>query len=183
MDPAAKLPSEIPVGGAPADSGATADDAFETLKTRARRGVVILVVRTAFVQLTVFAGQIALARLLDPRDFGVYAIVQFALSFFSFFGDAGLGGGLIQKKVHPSQRELSSVFFAQVLIALGIIVVVFGAAEFSRLVWPDLPATGPWLLRALSFSLLLTALRTIPCILMDVSCPSASSARSTLFSV
>jgi O-antigen/teichoic acid export membrane protein len=165
MDPAAKLPSDLTGGGeAP---GAMSDQAVETLKTRARRGVAILAVRTVLVQLTVFAGQIALARLLDPRDFGVYAIVQFALSFFSFFGDAGLGGGLIQKKGHPSHRELSSVFFAQVFISLAIIAFVFFAAEVSRRVWPDLPASGPWLLRALSLSLLLTAVRTIPCILME----------------
>ncbi len=167
MEPSAKLPPESQPDNAAHPGSDLSAEAVEKLKSRARRGVAILAGRTALVQLTVFAGQIALARLLEPREFGVYAIVQFALSFFVFFGDAGLGGGLIQKSSHPSHRELSSVFFAQVLISSAVIVVVFFAADLSRFVWPDLPAAGPWLLRALSLDLLLTALRTIPSILME----------------
>lgn len=127
----------------------------------------ILGVRTAAVQLTVLGGQIALARLLDPGDFGVYAIVQFALSFFVLFGDAGLGAGLIQQKATPSARELSSVFWFQGLMALAVIAVVFTLAGLTPLVWKELPAVGPWLLRALSLQLMLTALRVVPCILME----------------
>src|SRR4051794_31103425 len=92
------------------DSGSSGED-VETIKHRARRGVLILALRTVLVQIAVLGGQVALARLLDPRDFGVFAIVQFALSFFTFFGDAGLGASLIQKKIAPTHRELSSVFF------------------------------------------------------------------------
>ncbi|MET0592095.1 MAG: oligosaccharide flippase family protein [Polyangiaceae bacterium] len=141
--------------------------AVDDLKRRARWGVVILAGRTVLVQLTVLGGQVALARLLDPRDFGVYAIVQFALSFFVLFGDAGLGGGLIQQKTEPSERELSSVFWFQVLMALAVIAVVFTVAGLAPLVWKELPEVGPWLLRALSLQLMLTALRVVPCILME----------------
>src|SRR5258706_7577596 len=144
-----------------------AADALRTLKTRAQRGVVILTVRTAVVQVAVLGGQIALARLLVPRDFGVFAIVQFALSFFVFFGDAGLGGALIQQAEPPSHRELSSVFFVQLFIALAVVLLVGISGGLARFVWPDLPESGPWLLRALSLEFLLTTLRTIPCILME----------------
>jgi len=154
-------------GGAPEPGDGLSGEIVASLKKRAQRGVVILAARTAIVQLIVLGGQIALARLLDPKDFGIFAIVQFALSFFMFFGDAGLGGGLVQKATPPSARELSSVFFAQLFIALGVMVVVFCAAGLAKFVWPDLPDTGPWLLRAISFDLLLTALRTLPCILME----------------
>lgn len=143
------------------------DDRIAKLGALARRGVSILVLRTVVVQLTVFGGQIALARLLVPADFGIFAIVQFALSFFVFFGDAGLGGALIQKKEAPTQRELSSVFFTQLMIASTVIVVVGVTSSFMRSVWPDLPESSPWLLRALSIEFLLTTLRTIPNILME----------------
>jgi PST family polysaccharide transporter len=164
---ARNLPSELPEGGGAQPSEVLSVEAVAGLKTRARRGIVILALRTAVVQLVVLGGEVALARLLDPKDFGVFAIVQFALSFFIFFGDAGLGGGLIQKANHPTQRELSSVFFAQVLISLAVMIVVFVGAGAARFVWPGLPEAGPWLLRALSLDLLLTALRTVPCILME----------------
>jgi O-antigen/teichoic acid export membrane protein len=153
----------------PIDAQAETPDAtnLNDLKNRARRGVVLLAVRTVAVQLIVLGGQIVLARLLEPKDFGVFAIVQFALNFFAFFGDAGLGGGLIQKKLVPTERELSSVFWAQILISVAVICAV---ALFSRaisIIWPDLPAGAVWILRALSLSLLLTSIRTVPAILME----------------
>jgi PST family polysaccharide transporter len=144
-----------------------ADDRIAKLGALARRGVSILVLRTVVVQLTTLGGGIALARLLAPKDFGIFAITQFALSFFVFFGDAGLGAALIQKKEPPTQRELSSVFFTQLLIATSVILLVAVGSTFMREVWPDLPESSPWLLRALSFEFLLTTLRVLPNILME----------------
>lgn len=137
------------------------------LGSKARRGMALMVARTVAVQVVVLGGQVALARLLDPKDFGIFAIVQFVLSFFTFFGDAGLGGGLIQKKERPTDSELASVFWAQIGIAVLVVCVVFGASSFVRALWADLPVGTEWLLRALSIGLLLTTLRTIPAILME----------------
>ena len=119
------------------------------------------------LQLVTLAGQVALARYLDPKDFGVYAILRFALVFFTFFGDVGLGGALVQKKETPTQVEVSSVFSLQVLLSAGIVVLVWATAGLVDHVWTDLPTSGPWLLRILAFDLLLTSLRTIPSILME----------------
>jgi O-antigen/teichoic acid export membrane protein len=138
------------------------------IKRRARLGVVLLVARTIILQVLVLGGNVYLYRRLEPADFGAFAIVQFAIAFFAYFGDAGLGGALIQRKVEPTQRELSSVWWLQIFISLGVIAVVWIGAPFMVRFWPDLPArTGIWLLRALSIDLLLTALRIIPSILME----------------
>ncbi|MBI4706164.1 MAG: oligosaccharide flippase family protein [Deltaproteobacteria bacterium] len=137
------------------------------LQRRARRGVLALVGRTALVQLAVLGGSIALARLLDPADFGVFAIVQFALAFIAYFGDAGLGAALIQKKEPPTQGELASVFWLQLLLGLAVVLLVGLGAGAVQLVWPGLPPAAVWLLRALSLGLLLTLPRVIPCILME----------------
>lgn len=134
---------------------------------RARDGVIVLVVRTALVQLIVLGGQVALARLLTPSDFGAFAIIQFALSLVSFVGDAGLGASLIRKKEEPTDTELSSVFLAQVALSLLSMVGVGVGASFAGRIWPQLPEGGAWLLRALSGSLLLAALRSVPCVLME----------------
>ena len=137
------------------------------LRRRARWGVAALVVRTVALQIIVFGGGIILARLLDPRDFGVFAIVQFALAFFSFFGEVGLGAALIQKDSEPSPRELSSVFFFQICVALTVVGVVAVAADGISLLWQDLPEGTAWLLRALSMCLMITCLRVGPSILME----------------
>lgn len=140
---------------------------LDTLGKRARLGVLALLGRTVVMQLIIAIAQIQLARLLDPGDFGIFAIVQFSLSFFAFFGDAGLGAAMIQQKEAPSQRALSSVFFAQVALSMGVVGIVVIAAEGVRLIWPSLPISATWLLRGLSLSLLLTVLRVVPSILLE----------------
>jgi O-antigen/teichoic acid export membrane protein len=126
-----------------------------------------LVVRTAVLQLLIFGGNLVLARILDPRDFGVFAISQFALTFFVYFGDAGLAGALVQQHDTPSQTKLSSVLWLQLGISAVVIAVVWVAAPLSHFLWRDLPVGSEWLLRALSFELLLTAARTVPSLLME----------------
>jgi O-antigen/teichoic acid export membrane protein len=139
----------------------------ETLKRRARRGVVTLVARGVTVQLGHLAGTVALARLLRPEDFGIFAIVQFVIAFFAFFGEAGLGAALIQQHGAPSQRRLSSVFTLQVALSLAVVAVVGLSAGLVMRAWPSLPPASPWLLRALAVSLLLTGVRVVPSILME----------------
>lgn len=145
---------------------ATATDT-EILKHRARRGVVLLVARGATIQLAHLGGTVALARLLRPEDFGIFAIAQFVIAFFAFFGEAGLGAALIQQHLPPTHRRLSSVFCLQALLSLGVVVVVGLSAGLVTRAWPSLPPAAPWLLRALALSLLLTSLRVVPSILME----------------
>jgi PST family polysaccharide transporter len=140
----------------------------EGLNKRARLGVLALAVRLVLLQLAVLGGGIVLRRKLEPADFGAFAIAQFALAFLALFGDAGLGGALIQKKEEPTQRQLSSVWFFQIALSLGIVTIMFVAAPLLVKFWPDMqPARGIWLFRALSFGLFLASLRVIPAILME----------------
>jgi O-antigen/teichoic acid export membrane protein len=143
------------------------DPQAPVLRRRANWALAVLGLRTVVLQLMTLGGQVALARYLEPRDFGVYAVIRFALSFFVFFGDVGLGGALVQKKEPPTEVEVSSVFSLQLLLAGAIVTVVWLGAGLVDHVWTDLPTSGPWLLRILALDLLLTALRTIPSILME----------------
>jgi O-antigen/teichoic acid export membrane protein len=139
----------------------------DRLQRAARLGVLALVVRSMVLQVAGFAGVVVLARLLDPGDFGVFAIVQFALSFFTFFGDSGLAGSLIRQKHEPTQRELSSAFYFQLVAAFCVMVIVFAAAGGVRYAWPALPPSAVWLMRALAIDVLLVALRIVPSILLE----------------
>lgn len=140
----------------------------ESLAKRARFGVIALAIRMVLLQLAIFGGGIVLRRRLDPADFGAFAIAQFALSFLAFFGDAGLGGALIQKKEEPNQRELSTVWFFQLGVSLLVVLVIGLGAPLLVRFWPDMPHDrGVWLFRALSIDLLLTSFRVVPAILME----------------
>src|SRR5206468_4213656 len=106
------------------------------LKRSARLGLIALIVRTVLLQFTVLGGNIWLARLLAPEDWGAFAIIQFALSFFAFFGDAGLGGALVQQKAEPTRRQLSSVWCFQLVASLAVVGVIFFASRYLRFLWP-----------------------------------------------
>src|SRR4051794_27413921 len=161
-----QTPGPVVEASASGELGATGLDRA-TLGRRARWGVLILGGRTALQQLIVLAGTVYLARVLGPGEFGVFWIVQFALSFFALFGDAGFGAALIQKRDAASQSELSSVFWSQLLLVAFVTSIILATAPWVVRFWPDLPANSAWLLRALSLSLLLTSLRVVPAILME----------------
>lgn len=137
------------------------------MQKRARLGVILLAARTAIVQVGVLVGGVVMARLLEPEDFGVYVICVFALKFFGFFGDGGLGGALIQKKEEPTQTELSTVFWASTAIALAVVAGAWIFAAYMPVVWPGIPASGPRLLRILAFEFLLVSLRAVPTLLLE----------------
>lgn len=138
-----------------------------TLRRRARRGVFWLGARTAAQQLIGLLGQVVLARLLGPGEFGTFWIVQSVLAFFTLFGDAGFGAALIQKRNDATREELSSVFWAQLLLGTMVMALVFVSAPLVVRVWPSLPDSGVWMVRALSLNLLLTSCRVIPTILLE----------------
>jgi len=137
------------------------------LRSAARFGMFALVVRSIVLQVAGFAGSVTLARLLEPGDFGVFTIVQFALSFFTFFGDAGLAGSFIRQKHKPTQRELSSAFYFQLGVAFCVTLIVFAVAGSVRYAWPGLPAGATWLMRAMAINVLFVALRIVPSILLE----------------
>ncbi|MGD0280269.1 MAG: oligosaccharide flippase family protein [Smithella sp.] len=140
---------------------------FQELKEKSLKGMSALFVRQVLVKVIFFAGNIILARLLAPQIFGIYAIVQFVVQFFSTFGDVGIGAALIQKKGDLSQEELSTTFWLQQMLVLLVVTVVVLAAPLALKVYPTLPPVGVWLIRAMAVSFLFSSLKTIPAILME----------------
>jgi O-antigen/teichoic acid export membrane protein len=149
------------------ESGGLTKESAKRMTLRARVGMLILTLRAIVLQLLVLGANVLMARVLDPGDFGMFAIVQFVLTLSMLLGDAGLGGALIQQKKEPTQRELSTVFWVQTGLAFAVVAVVWGLSPFARRLWPNLPPESAWLLRTLSLSILFSFLRAIPSILME----------------
>ncbi|MCM2267379.1 MAG: oligosaccharide flippase family protein [Elusimicrobiales bacterium] len=148
------------------DNPAHAGD-IEELKRRSFSGIGTLVKRQVAVRLLSFFANIALARLLVPEVFGVYAIVTFVVQFFSTFGDVGIGAALIQKKRELTREEISSTFWLQQLLVLLVVCAVIAAAPLAARVYPSLPSYGSWLIRAMALSFALASFKTVPAILME----------------
>lgn len=165
---APEAPAPAPCSGEDArkNTDAPTVDAAQ-LRRRARMGVVLLTLRTIAQQFIVLGGMVYLARLLGPTDYGTFWLVQFALSFFTLFGDAGLGAALVQQRSAPTHDELSTIFWAQLAMGCAVVALVFAAAPFVVRFWPDLPPSSENLMRALSGGFLLVSLRGLPAILME----------------
>src|SRR5512141_2256112 len=101
------------------------DGGFSALKKKSLTGIGTLLKRQIFVTGIAFIGNIALARILAPQMFGIYAIVAFVVQFFSIFSDVGIGAALIQKKEELTDEETSTLFWLQQILALAVVIATF----------------------------------------------------------
>jgi O-antigen/teichoic acid export membrane protein len=76
-----------------------------------------------------FIVTIFLARLLEPSDFGLIAMVMVIVGIANVFSDIGLGGALIQRKrVLPV--HYSSVFYLNIAVGALLALILFFSAEW-----------------------------------------------------
>jgi len=66
---------------------------------------------------------VILARLLTPEDYGLVAMVTAVTGFVSIFKDMGLSAAIIQKP-KIDQSQVSSVFWINCLVSLGIAIII-----------------------------------------------------------
>lgn len=115
------------------------------------------------------AGNIVLARLLSPQDFGAYAVIMFTLQFFATFADVGLGAALIQKKDTATAEEASTTFWIQQALVLSVIILIFVSSPILPRFYKSLTLDMVWQFRLMAFAFIFTSLKTIPMIYMERS--------------
>lgn len=126
--------------------------------------------RRQLVGKTIFIfGNIVLARLLSPQDFGAYALVTFTLQFFASFADVGLGAALIQKKEDSTKEEVATIFWIQQLLVIAVILVIFVLSPILPGLYTSLSYETVWVVRTMSLAFIFTSLKTIPLIFMERS--------------
>lgn len=77
-----------------------------------------------FVSVTQILQIIILSKLLDPKDFGLMAILVFLINFSQIFIDLGLSNAIIYKK-EVSKLQMSTLFILNVLVGLIIFGIFF----------------------------------------------------------
>lgn len=77
---------------------------------------------------TGFIVTIFLARLLEPSDFGLIAMIMVVVGIAQVFADVGLGGALIQRR-KLLDVHYSSVFYFNICIALLLTCTTFFSAD------------------------------------------------------
>jgi O-antigen/teichoic acid export membrane protein len=137
------------------------------VQARARRGIKLLLGRQLVLQILMFGGGIVLARVLEPAEFGIYAITTFLVGLFSLFGEFGLAPSFIQRRDELTDRDLSVGFTLQQIVTTVVVIALFLAAPWLVSLYPKAPPETIWLVRTLAFSLYLTSWRAISALQLE----------------
>ncbi len=98
----------------------------DELSRRVSSGVFFVGAWGAVNLLVGFGGNVVLARLLVPADFGLVAIGATLMIFATTLSDGGLGSGLIRRPESPTRAELKSVLALQLTLTGALAVIVAG---------------------------------------------------------
>ena len=98
------------------------------VKNRAFAGVFYITSSSVVNLLIGFLGNLALARLLTPSDFGIIAIGLTVTLVGGVLADGGLGSGLVRRTEAPHRWELRTLMGIQLAIALAICLPVAAIA-------------------------------------------------------
>ena len=146
---------------------------YEAVKHRAARSVVALLFREGGINLIRLTAYVILARVLEPLEFGLFALVEIVVLFFGRFADVGLGAALIQKREPPTERDLRTTFLVQQVLAVTAVGLAWVAAPYvtrgyvhfspARVLGAEIDvADVVRFIRVLAVSFLFTSLKTIP---------------------
>jgi PST family polysaccharide transporter len=129
------------------------------LRQKAVKGVVWSVIQSWGSQAVSFIVFFLLARLLEPKTFGLVAMASVFLAFIQLFLDQGFSVALIQRhKIEP--EHLDTAFWTN--IGIGALLTLFGIASAGLVAdffkQPELTAIIRWL----SLSFLLSGLSAVP---------------------
>jgi O-antigen/teichoic acid export membrane protein len=111
-------------------SAENGDLPLDELKRRASSGISIVASRGLAILLISFAGNVVVARLLTPRDFGVVAIGMTFVYFIGTLADGGLGAALIRRAEAPTRGELEALQGLQLAVTTPLALVIAATA------WP-----------------------------------------------
>jgi len=131
------------------------------VNARAKQGIKLLMGRQVFLQIFTFVGGVVLSRVLDPAEFGLYAIVNFLVGTFSLFGDFGLVPSFIQRRSELTEIDLRVGFTLQQIMITLVVFTLFIAAPWLVNLYPQAPMGTVWLVRILAFNLYFNSWRSM----------------------
>ena len=101
---------------------------------------------------------VLLARLLNPKEFGLIAIIMVFIDLSQTLIQSGLNTALVQSKT-TKEEDYSTVFYIGLIISITLIIILYISSpligafyESKELVWP---------LRVYSFSLIFAAINSV----------------------
>jgi O-antigen/teichoic acid export membrane protein len=129
--------------------GSSRIDTRAEIGRRAGAGAVIVASRAVVTAILALVGNVVLARLLLPEDFGTVAVGMSVVLVARFFADAGIGANLVRRKEPVQRIDLETLLGVQLLVTLGLAGLVAApatqwgtAAQVTALMVASLPITA-----------------------------------------
>lgn len=140
---------------------------FKDVRTKASRGVKVLLGRLALIQLPSLAAGIMLTRILEQRPFGVLAMAVSIASMANIMGDLGLGAAILQRHEALEEEELRATFTVQTLLGLGAgALALLAGPRAESLLWGTSDASRI-LLPVVLGTIILPPLRAVPTAVLE----------------
>jgi O-antigen/teichoic acid export membrane protein len=95
---------------------------------RASAGMFFIASSGAILLVVGFVGNLVLARLLTPDDFGIVALGLTVITLATTLADGGLAAALIRREAPPTRGELRSLTGLQLLVTVAISLVAVAVA-------------------------------------------------------
>ncbi len=102
---------------------------MSNLKSQTIKGVFWSFIEKFGSQLILLISQIVLARILEPKDFGLLGMLAIFIAVSQAFIDSGFDNALIQKK-EVNQVDYSTVFYFNITIGFVLYLILFFTAPF-----------------------------------------------------
>lgn len=107
-----------------------------TLKKQALGGVKWTTVSMLIVTILQFAQLSILARLLDPADFGLMAVMMVVIGFSQAFQDMGISNAIIQRK-NITHTQLSSLYWLNIASGIVLALIVLAISPLVASFYDD----------------------------------------------
>lgn len=125
------------------------------LRGRSIRGAAVTSAAQACKFVLTFGSQVALARLLQPADFGLVAMVTPIIAFVQVFADLGLLQAIVQRP-DVTPRQIDAAFWITAAGSLGLTLLMIAASPL--LAWMYGEPRVAWVASCLALLVLLTGL-------------------------
>lgn len=109
---------------------AATDGAATSIRQRAVTGVASLALREAAIRGLGLLGNLVLARLLVPSEFGAVAFGYTLMGFSSLIADGGLGAALVGRADRPSNGELRALLGFHLMATSAAVLLIATTSAF-----------------------------------------------------
>ena len=110
-------------------------------------------------------GGVWLARLLEPADFGYYAVALLVLALSTTIGEGGVAASIVREHSSPTEAEACTAFTFQLSVTSAIALAGFALAPVLRDV--GLSSEGTRLVSLALLSPVLASFKSVPTIQLE----------------